>query len=177
VYMVTSILGLSSVGLEGRGAWMLFASPVATRTVLRAKWTVAFFVSLVVAVVLCAINAVVFKWTLDVCVAGMLTLIFICFAMSGLGVGLSGLFPRFLFDNPAHRASVWAMLLGFVFSTLYLGMAGTAAVVAFLFVRHGFPFWPVTISAWTFFLVITLCFGIIPVKAAEERLGQYQWDV
>jgi len=177
VYMVTSILGLSSVGLEGRGAWMLFASPVATRSILWAKWTVAFVVSLVVAVVLCTINAIVFSWPMDVCIAGMATLICICFAMSGLGVGLSGLFPRFLFDNPAHRASVWAMLLGFIFSTIYMGLAGSAAVIAFLLQRNGYPFVPVTAGAWIFFLILTIGFGILPVRAAEQRLGKYQWDV
>ena len=177
VYMVTSILGLSSVGLEGRGAWMLFASPVACRTILWAKWVVAFVVSLVVAAVLCIINAVVFGWPIDVFVRGMAALACICFAMSGLGVGLSGLFPRFLFDNPAHRASVWAMLLGFVLSTVYLALAGSGAVVAYLLVLHGMPLQQVAAGAWIFFIVITVGFGVVPVRAAEQRLGQYQWDV
>jgi len=167
---------LSSVGLEGRGAWMMFASPVGCRTFLGAKWIVSFVLSLVVALVLSLINAVAFSWSITTFLNAITALGGIAFALSGLGVGLSGLFPRFLFDNPAHRASVWAMLLGFVFSTLYLAFAGSAAVVAFIMMTHGFPTLPVVIGVWTFFVILTLFTGIVPVKIATQRLSQYQWE-
>jgi hypothetical protein len=177
VYMITSIMGLSSVGLEGKGAWMLFASPVPLRSILGAKWFVSFAVSLAIAVVLSLINAAAFHWSLATFLTCLGLLTGICFALSGVGVGLSGLFPRFLFDNPAHRASVWAMMLGFVISTFYLAMAGSGAVVAFLLIAHGADAQRTVIGSWIYFLIITLAFGIIPLRAAQTRLAAYQWEL
>ena len=60
-----------------------------------------------------------------------------CFALSGVGVGLAGLFPRFIYENPAHRASMWALMLGFVFATAYLIVGGLIAALAYLGVTRG----------------------------------------
>jgi|GEM_PF-1486745 len=176
-YMVTSIIGLSSVGLEGRGAWALFASPVNFRGFLHAKWIVSFTVSLAIVLVLCVLDAVAFKWTGSMFWIAIAILSCMCFALSGIGVGLSGLFPRFLYDNPAHRASVWAMVLGFVFATLYVIFGGSFAVVGYLLVSHGYVAANVVATCIALFLATTLAFGSIPVWLAGKRLNGYQWEL
>ena len=59
------------------------------------------------------------------------------FRAVGVGVGLAGLFPRFIYENPAHRASMWALTLGFVFATAYLIVGGLIAVLAYLGITRG----------------------------------------
>lgn len=176
-YMVTSIIGLSSVGLEGKGAWIVFQSPMKRRSFLAAKWIVSFFLSWIIVVVLSIVDVIAFRWSGEMWGIAVAVLTCMSFALSGLGVGLSGLFPRFLYDNPAHRASVWAMVLGFVFATLYVALGGSAVVVGYLFVLHGYAEQTVIGICCDLLIFFTFLFGALPVWLAERRLARYQWEL
>ena len=176
-YMVTSIASLSSVGLEGRGGWMVLSAPVSRSLFLRAKWTGAFAVSFGLCAVLVLLTALAFGLGPLLTVLSLVTLGTACFALSGLGVGLSGLFPRFVYENPAHRASVWALVLGFVLATGYLLLCGLMAGGAYFAVTQ----WdvdsgPAYLAAGVGFILLSGATGAVPVQLAARRLRDYEWD-
>jgi hypothetical protein len=178
VFMVTSIIGLSSVGLEGRGVWIVLSSPMARRAFFLAKWTISFLLSIGIVVVLTTIAAVAFRWPWTTTRLLVGVLICACYALSGLGVGLGGLFPRFLYDNPAHRASVWAMILGFVLSTAYVVVTLGVFFVVWAAYTQQFAEAPlVAAAAAGVFMFLTLLTGMLPIRLAERRLEQYEWEL
>ncbi len=178
VYMATSILALTSVGLEGRGGWMVLASPATRGTFLRAKWLGSGGLSFGIVLVLTLVAWPVFGLG-GVLVAQALAVYFCaCFALSGVGVGLAGLFPRFVYENPAHRASVWALTLGFAGATAYLIAAGLIAALAYLGItRGGLPVNGVLTVAVSAFVLLSLLTGLVPVALAARRLRDYEWEI
>ncbi len=177
LYMVTSIVSLTSVGLEGRGAWLVLAAPIARGAFVRAKWLGAFLVSAGTVGVLILAAWPLFGLSAMQVGGAFLCLGPACFALSGLGVGLAGLFPRFIYENPAHRAGIWALLLGFVLATGYLMLCGLVAAGAALLPAQG------VIGARTagalgisLFVLLSLATGLAPVLLASRRLRDYEWE-
>ena len=177
VYMATSILSLTSVGLEGNGGWIVFAAPVTRGAFLRAKWLLSFGLSWALVLLLLLTAWPAFGLSGTVILEALAVYGCACFALSGVGVGLAGLFPRFIYENPAHRASVWALILGFVFATAYLVVSGLIAALAYLSVaRGGLPVAGVLTLAVSAFALVSLLTGVVPVALATRRLRDYEWD-
>ncbi|MEO7718928.1 MAG: hypothetical protein ABIY70_22235 [Capsulimonas sp.] len=177
VYMVTSIIGLSTVGLEGKGAWMVLAGPLTRRDFLVAKWIVSFVMSVAIVAVMVVIAALAFGWSVGVAALAFGIFTFACFGLSGLGVGLAGIFPRFLYDNPAHRASVWAMVLGFVLATCYVVCCGLLAAGVYVgLAQHLLTHNALFAVAAIIFVAISLGTGYAPIALAAKRLGRYEWE-
>jgi ABC-2 type transport system permease protein len=176
-YMETSILGLSSVGLEGRAFWLVLTAPVSSATVVRAKWLGALGLSLALTVPLLVVSALIFRAAPATAGAGLFVLVISCAALCGFGVGLSGVFPRFVYENPAHRASLSALIWGFVGATLYV-------LFAALFLGGGYfaaTQWPDR-TAWLtgagvgFFTLLSLGTCALPLAAATVRLANLSWE-
>lgn len=177
VYMTTSILALSSVGLEGRGGWIIFSSPLSRGQFLRAKWLGAGGISFLLVLALTLLAWPVFGLSRALIGEALAVYGCACFALSGLGVGLAGLFPRFLYENPAHRASLWALILGFAFATTYLIASGLIAALAYLGItRGGWPTGGVLMLAVSLFVLLSLAAGLIPIALAIRRLQRYEWE-
>lgn len=177
VYMVTSIVSLTSVGLEGRAAWIVLSSPVARGAWLRAKWLGSFALSVAVIVPLTLLSWLMFGWSWTVGASSLAVFIVASFALTGLGVGLAGLFPRFIYENPAHRASVWALILGFVFASAYLIVCGLLAALADILITHSAaPAAVAILTAVSLFLLLSLLTGILPVILAARRMKNYEWE-
>lgn len=180
-YMETSILGLSSVGLEGRGFWMVLHAPVSAATLVRAKFAFACGASLALCLPLYLFSCLVFGMGTLVTLAGTGVLIVACAALSGLAVGIAGIFPRFVYDNPAHRASLAALVWGFVGATIYVVLAGAVlgggawlAGQQTLAGKSSAPFvWSV---AGALFCLLSLLTALIPLLLARARLGGYAWE-
>lgn len=177
VYMETSILSLSSVGLEGRAYWLAMTAPVSVGRLLRAKWWAAFGVSVALCAPLLISSCLVFGASLRGTALGTLALTVICAALCGLGVGLSALFPRFVYENPAHRASLSALIWGFVGATAYV-------LLAALFLGGGIVAaaqWPERAASllWggvTLFALLSLATGLVPLLWGMGRLAAFAWE-
>jgi hypothetical protein len=178
VYMATSILALTSVGLEGRGGWIVFASSASRRTFLQAKWLLAGGLSFGIVLVLTLFAWPAFGLSSTLIAEALAVYLCACFALSGVGVGLAGLFPRFIYENPAHRASMWALTLGFAGATAYLIVSGLIAALAYLGItRGGLPIGGVLALSIGSFLLLSLLTGLVPVVLATRRLRDYEWDL
>ncbi len=177
LYMVTSIVSLTAIGIEGRAAWIVLASPMARGAFVRAKWLGAFALSAGLVGVLTLVSWPLFGLSKAAVGTAFLCLGPACFALSGLGVGLGGLFPRFIYENPAHRASVWALLLGFVLATGYLMLCGLIAAGASLLPAQGVISARAALAGGiSAFLLLSLATGLVPIVLASRRLRDYEWE-
>ena len=178
VFMQTSILSLSSVGIEGRGFWITVCAPNSTHRILQAKWWLTFLFTGTVSGLMTIASSIAFHAE-PILAAGVFWVILCsCAALSGLGVGISAIFPRFITENPAHRVSFWALTLGFIASFAYLAITGTIFLVT----------WYVTIQptgltvsqSWTLaFLLFTggsAYATLAPVALGARRLEAFEWE-
>ena len=174
-YMVCSILGLSSVGLEGRGFWILQASPNTSKQILFAKWWLAFLPSSGLALVLSAVSGLSFGAPMSVWLGAPVAILFGCAALCGIEVGIAGLFPRFEFENPAHRASVAALIWGFVCASAYallaLGLLVVMVYGALQAPDHASL--GLMVGGGGAFLALSILCAILPLRLAAARLDRY----
>jgi len=177
IFMQTSIISLSSIGLESRSFWLVLSSPNAGRTLLWAKFVMSTLVSAGVGLFLTLISAFVFRaplvWSLIQCGAVVLS----CAALCGMGVGISASLPRFVYDNPAHRVSIWALILGFVASMVYLILISVVFVTILLLAEqmaeHALLIYAFGAGV---FLLVTLAAALIPMVIGAQRIDIYQWE-
>jgi ABC-2 type transport system permease protein len=174
-YMASSILGLSSLGLEGRAFWLVLASPVSVEALLLAKWMWSTLLAGALTVPWLLLYGAFFGASGGVVAIGTAGLTLACGALCGLGVGLSGLFPRFVSENPAHRASVTALLWGFVGASGYMLLAGGSfALALWIWLTGGWR--SLAAALMTVFLGLSIATAIVPLTAARRRLRGYAWD-
>ncbi len=179
LFMQTSILSLSSVGLESRAYWIVMTAPVTAEKLLAAKFLLSTLFSAAVGVTLTLIAALLFGAGIAAAAIEVGFVIVSAAALSGLGVGLAAAFPRFIYENPAHRVSVWALVLGFFASTAYIMVSGILFAAAWV-VASNLPPGSATIAAYGvatfFYLVISACAIWAPISLGARRIQGYQWE-
>jgi hypothetical protein len=100
-------------------------------------------------------------------------------ALSGLGVGLSAAFPRFTYENPAHRVSAWALVLGFFASVGYVAVSGILFATAWLVALNLPPASEPTAlyaGAAILYLAISAIAVAAPIRLGALRIEGYQWE-
>lgn len=177
LYMECSIFGLSSIGLEGRGFWLILSAPITMPSLIFAKWFSAVGAALTIVLPLYLISCVAYRAEIRYLTIGLPILILNCCALCGLSVGISGLFPRFVYDNPAHRASVSALIWGFFSATAYLLISGVV-LGGSLWASYNWPERGTTffILGGVLFVILAVGASTIPLLTARARLEGYPWE-
>jgi ABC-2 type transport system permease protein len=177
VFMQTSILSLSSIGLEGRSFWVMMAGPQRIRTVLWAKFLMSTAVCSTLGVIMTLSAALVFHAALPLVLAQVAAVPVVSSALCGLGVGISAAFPRFVYENPAHRVSVWALVLGFVATFGYMLVAGGLVVLGWLLAENFEERASLAISATCAAAVlVSIAAVLVPIEIGAQRIAAYQWE-
>ncbi|MDW8208942.1 MAG: hypothetical protein RMJ43_13995 [Chloroherpetonaceae bacterium] len=179
LFMQTSILSLSALGLEARSFWILQSAPQTSLTWLLAKFLLGLLLSAGCSLLLVLASCIMLQARWQETVFQMAIVILCCAGLCGLGVGLSATFPRFIYENPAHRVSVWALVLGFFAYAGYMLLVGAFYGIAYLVsLRYGTTH--DTVIAGTFAMLLhlglTLCAVVFPIQAGAKRLASYQWE-
>ena len=179
LFMQTSILSLSSVGLEGRSFWIVLNAPSASYRMLWAKFVMSTVVSGGVGIVLTLISGATFRENLTI-VGIQCGLVIGCAAgLCGLGVGISAALPRFVYDNPAHRVSGWALIFGFVATLIYISLSIGAMLGAWV-LTYGLHKTDRPDIVWgaagVFFLMLTFLCVVVPISIGSRRIATYQWE-
>lgn len=179
LFMQTSILSLSALGLEARSFWILQSAPQTSLTWLQGKFLLGVLLSAGCNLLLVLISSIVLQagWQQTAFQMAFVTLC--CAGLCGLGVGLSAIFPRFVYENPAHRVSAWALVLGFFAYAGYMLLVGAFYGIAYLVrLRAGATHDMVIASAVAMLLHLglTLCTTILPIQIGAQRLAGYQWE-
>jgi len=179
LFMQTSILSLSSVGLESRAYWIVMTAPATTGNLLMAKFLLSTIFSACTGVALTLISSVMFGANIWAAVVEIALVIISSAALSGLGVGLAAAFPRFVYENPAHRVSVWALVLGFFASTGYIIVSGILFAASWLIATN----FPQDNGPAIAYGTATLIYAAIsalavwaPLHFGARRIEGYQWE-
>lgn len=176
VYTQTSILGLSLLGMEGKGFWLMITAPVPLRVNLIAKWIASTALSLSFGFVGAVVDWFCFRGNFNELLLLLGVLLFVSASLCGIGVGLSALFPRFLHDNPAVRVSPWALILGFVAALLYVLFAGASLTLAILAYNNYLPAKePLILIGITAFILCSCVAILLPLELGARRLEAYEW--
>jgi ABC-2 type transport system permease protein len=179
LFMQTSILSLSSIGLESRSFWIVRNAPNTGRLLLRAKFTLSTFLSAGTGALLTLFSGFALRASLPMILFQMVGVALCAAALCGLGVGISAAFPRFIYENPAHRVSAWALILGFFASVGYLTMTGVFYALAYLISLQpgaaGDTSLAFGIAALLHF-VLTVCSIVFPLEIGARRIENYQWE-
>ena len=179
LFMQTSILSLSSIGLEGRSFWILLTAPNGAGRILLAKWVMSASLTGGIGVGLTVFSGVIFRASFVYMACQSLLILCCAGALCGMGVGISAALPRFLYENPAHRVSGWALILGFFATMGYLILTALMA----------FGAWYTTVNwqlreyerfIYTFtallYLSMTLVAIVLPIAIGARRLAEYEWE-
>lgn len=177
LFMQTSILSLSSLGMEGRSFWLAMSAPVSAGTVMWAKFLLSTLVAGGIGCILALLGALVFQMPWYVGVLQCAAVMMISSGLCGIGVGFSAALPRFVYDNPAHRVSVWALILGFVASAAYVTVEGIAAALgwhlAMLFPERASVFY---LASGVLLMAFTGAAVGVPMTVGRLRLERYEWE-
>jgi hypothetical protein len=176
LFMQSSIVSLSSFGIESRSFWMLLSSPTQASGLLWSKFLTSVLVSSGVSCALAAFNGLVFRAGLPLVAFQCTVITAMSLALCGIGVGLSACLPRFVYENPAHRVSAWALILGFFATVGYLFVSSIILFATYLLAtqitEHALA---VYIGGATLFAALTLACSLLPMAIGARRLATYQW--
>src|SRR5581483_10683555 len=178
LFMQTSILSLSLLGLESRSFWVVLTSPNGGATLLWAKFILSVLVTVGVGTALTLFSGLAFAAGITV-VLIQLALVALCSAaLCGLGVGISAALPRFVYENPAHRVSTWALILGFFATMGYLMATAIIFGVAWILavrVEESQTHLIYLIGA-ALYLALTIIATYVPMAIGARRIEVYQWE-
>ncbi len=115
-----------AVSLEGRAFWIIRSSPLGLRSFLWAKfWTSLLPLSLLSEFLVIASNALL-KVAPFMMVLSTTTMFLASFALTGLGVGLGAIYPRFQVENAAHISNGMG---GLIYMLLSVGFMGAVVIL------------------------------------------------
>lgn len=100
-----------AVSLEGRSFWMLQAAPQTMRRLLVAKWLAGGVPVLILSELLTLLSNLMIGTPWALTLAGALIIALMNLSLSGLGIGMGALYPRFNVDNAAKIASGFGGIL------------------------------------------------------------------
>jgi ABC-2 type transport system permease protein len=100
-----------AISLEGRGFWVLKASPQPMRAILVSKWVAGGLPLLLMSELLTALSNLLIGAPWPLTLAGLVIVASMNAGISGLAVGMGALFPRFDIENAARIASTFGGVL------------------------------------------------------------------
>lgn len=117
----------TSTSLEGRSFWAIMASPMPFRSFLRVKFFMYFCPLLGLAETLVVLSNLLLKADAFIMSLSVVTIFLMTCSLTGLGVGLGAMFPRFQYENIAETAVSPG---GILYMVLSLGFVGLTVVLA-----------------------------------------------
>jgi ABC-2 type transport system permease protein len=100
-----------AISLEGRGFWVLKASPQPMRAILVSKWVAGGLPLLLMSELLTVLSNLLIGAPWPLALAGLVIVASMNVGISGLAVGMGALFPRFDIENAARIASTFGGVL------------------------------------------------------------------
>jgi ABC-2 type transport system permease protein len=179
LFLQTSILSLSLLGMEAEGFWMALLAPARRRGLLWAKWLISTLVSGGLGVLMCLIAAFSFHADPVWALAEMGLIVFCAAGLCGLGVGISATFPRFVHENPALRVSPWALIVSFFATSAYMVLTLIVFVTAWMIGSAqgaiGPPVGTILFAFGVHFLLTVVVIGTA-MGIGIQRIERYEWE-
>jgi ABC-2 type transport system permease protein len=169
-----------AVSLEGASFWIIRSAPLSLRDFLWAKFWSSLLPLLILAELLIVLSNLLLKVTPFMMVLGAITVFLMTFGITGLGVGLGAVFPRFKHENAAQIPTGFG---GIVYMLLTMLFIGTVVVleawpVYRIFTAQAFggriapSGWAVIAVSGVLVMTVNILAVVIPMKIGLERLKQ-----
>ena len=166
-----------STSLEGSSFWVIHAAPVHYRRFLLEKFLVFLFPLLILAETLIVVSNLLLGVDGYMMLLSAGTIFLMTIGLTGLGVGMGAIYPKFINENPAQIAISIGGILYMIFSLLYIGVTIVleAWPVYMYFSKHLFR-WSGSGGEWGLYLSYTLvallsvCVTFIPLHLGIKRL-------
>lgn len=179
VFMQTSILSLSLLGMESQSFWVVLVAPNTRRKMLWAKFLLSTLLTGGVGAVLTLFASVAFHASFAMFLAELLLTCFCSAGLCGLGVGISASLPRFVHENPSLRVSAWALIIGFFATMGYMigsGLIFGLSVFIASNLDDGSRARLLYGAAGALFLGFTLLVIAFPMSVGARRIERYEWE-
>ena len=128
------------VSLEGQAYWIVRSSPIALKDFLWSKFWVGFIPLFILAEILIVISNMTLKVTDFMMLLSTLSIFIMTFGITGLGIGLGAIYPRFKFENAAQITMGFG---GVLYMILSMAFISTTVIL---------EAWPVYIFFWARFI-------------------------
>lgn len=115
-----------AVSLEGRSFWIIRCSPLSLRTFIWAKFWTSFLPLVLLSELLVVASNALLKVAPFMMLLSSITMFLASFALTGLGVGLGAMYPRFQVENAAQVSSGVG---GLVYMLLAIGFMGGVVIL------------------------------------------------
>ncbi len=167
-----------AVSLEGRSFWIIRSSPVRMKDFLWCKFWIALIPLLFLSVLLIVVSNYLLKVTPFMMVLSTVTIAFITMGITGLGVGIGAVYPKFEFENVAKISSGYGGIIFMIFAMAFIGaVVMLEALPVYMIFMSRLKLRPlnigqiVTIVSSFGFVVFLLCFAVyLPMRRGLKNL-------
>lgn len=111
-----------STSLEGNSFWIIHSAPIQYRRFLLEKFFIFLLPLLILAETLIIISNIILEVDGYMMILSALTIFIMTIGLTGLGVGMGAIYPKFINENPAQIAMSVGGILYMIFSLLYIGV-------------------------------------------------------
>jgi ABC-2 type transport system permease protein len=157
--------------LEGRRIWIVGMSPMGLARVVKVKYWLASFASLLATLSLITLSCWLLKMSWDRIVFFGAVISVMTFALNGLAVGLGVLYPNLKENNPGKIVSGFGGTLCLVLSSLYI-LASLALLVFGTIGLRAHANW--TIESVIGFVLLSFSIGWLPLKWGLRQLKNFE---
>jgi ABC-2 type transport system permease protein len=167
-----------AVSLEGRSFWIIRSSPVRMKDFLWCKFWIALIPLLFLSVFLIVVSNYLLKVTPFMMALSTVTIAFITMGITGLGVGIGAVYPKFEFENVAKISSGYGGIIFMIFAMAFIGaVVMLEALPVYMIFMSRLKLRPlnigqiVTIVSSFGLVVFLLCFAVyLPMRRGLKNL-------
>lgn len=148
-----------AVSIERQAFWLIKTSPLSLKKFLWSKFWMSLIPLLILAEILTVVTNYLLKVTDFMMGLSMVTIFFMTFSITSLGIGMGAIYPRFKHGNTAEISSGFGGLMYMIYAIglIALTIVLEARPVYILFMHH---FQKLSIPMW-FYLEITVAIFLI----------------
>lgn len=111
-----------STSLEGQSFWVIHTAPISYRRFLLEKFCIFLVPLLLLAETLIIISNILLEVSGYMMFLSTVTIFLMTLGLTGLGVGMGAIYPKFINENPAQIAMSIGGILYMILSLLYIGV-------------------------------------------------------
>ena len=139
----TAAYTLSSIGREGRSFALLRSLPIKVSVILRAKFVISFTVNFFVTFFFVVLTSVLQRISLEQLWHNVLVAVVVSLYLSGIGMGISALFPKFDFTNPMKAVLAPGIYAFYLITILFVGTLVMVTYFQWFFALIAMVIWAV----------------------------------
>jgi ABC-2 type transport system permease protein len=168
----------TSVSMEGQAFWIIRSSPLSLRRFLWSKFWTALPPLLILSQILTLASNHFLGASRFMTVMASLSILFVCFGIVGMGVGMGAMFPRFRFENITQIAGSSGGLLYMIVTTTFIALVlSLEALPAYFYLsaqHRGEPLDIPLVGALLSLVavgVLNVAAVLLPIRWGQKRLA------